>query len=203
MANDEAGMLRGFWYIAISARGLPIGKTLATSLLGEEMLIGRDEKGGVFAYADRCPHRGMPMRHGTFDGRNLRCCYHGWAFSAENGACTEIPALAEQDPTPPGRFRLRSFPCQEVQGNIWVFIPQGAQFRRRSPPFPGFQVSKPAPRKSPPQCDFLRTPISQPMDFATRLTPPSSIHLAGGSQKRGSSCDPNRRISSRSSTDFA
>ena len=125
MVSDNAGMLRNFWYIATSAKALPKGKTKAVTVLGEELLLGRKPDGTVFAYADKCPHRGMPMRHGTFDGCNLQCCYHGWAFSAENGACTKIPALAEQDPTHPGRFRLRSFPCKEVQGNVWVFIPAG------------------------------------------------------------------------------
>ena len=125
MAHDEAGMLRGFWYIAAPARSLPVGRTKPAVVLGEELLLGRDHDGVVFAYADRCPHRGMPMRHGTFDGCDLRCCYHGWAFSAKDGVCSQIPALAKQDPTPPGRFRLRRFPCREVQGNVWVYIPSG------------------------------------------------------------------------------
>ena len=146
MAHDEAGMLRGFWYIAAASRAVAKGKTSPVTLLGEEILVGRDQAGAVFAYSDRCPHRGMPMRHGTFDGQILRCCYHGWAFSAANGACTEIPALADQDPTPPGRFRLRSFPCQDVQGNIWVFVPPGRTIPATLPPVPrvpGFEASAP------------------------------------------------------------
>ena len=121
----NGSMLRGFWYIAILSRSLPAGTVKPFTILGEELLIGRNAEGGVFAYADRCPHRGMPLRHGSFDGANLQCCYHGWSFSAANGVCKLIPALAEQDPTPPGRFRLRAYPCQDVQGNIWVFMPNG------------------------------------------------------------------------------
>lgn len=136
MAYDEAGMLRGFWYIAASAGSLAPGKTQAATLLGEELLVGRDNSGAVFAYADRCPHRGMPMRHGTFDGVNLRCCYHGWAFSAADGGCAEIPALAEGDPTPAGRFRLRAYPCREVQGNVWVYVPIGRTLPDVLPPVP-------------------------------------------------------------------
>ena len=146
MANDSAGMLRNFWYIATAARTVSKGKTYPITLLGEELLIGRNLDGGVFAYSDRCPHRGMPMRHGTFDGCNLRCCYHGWAFSAETGDCTEVPALAEADPTKPSRFHLRSFPCREVQGNIWVFIPTGRStpdFLPPVPQVPGFEGAAP------------------------------------------------------------
>ena len=136
MTSGDAYMLRGFWYIAAAARDIPSGKTKPATLLGEELLVGRDRSGAVFAYADRCPHRGMPLRHGTFDGCDLQCCYHGWAFSAADGACSRIPALAENDPTPPGRFRLRSFPCRDVQGNIWVYIPAGRTIPDTLPPVP-------------------------------------------------------------------
>ena len=136
MTTDTTSMLRGFWYIAAKASKLKTGKTRPVTILGEELLIGRDHEGKVFAYADRCPHRGMPMRHGTFDGANLHCCYHGWAFSAETGVCTAVPALADDDPTSPARFRLRAFPCQDVQGNIWVYIPAGRTVPETLPPVP-------------------------------------------------------------------
>ena len=61
-------MLRGFWYLAISAHALRRGKTLPVTLLGENVLLGRRHDGSVFAVSDACPHRGMPMRHGSFDG---------------------------------------------------------------------------------------------------------------------------------------
>ncbi len=118
-------MLRGFWYIAMLSSKLVKGKTRPATILGEELLLGRTSDGTVFAYADRCPHRGMPMRHGTFDGGTLQCCYHGWGFSAADGTCCDIPALADQDPTSPHRFRLRAYPCRDIQGNIWVYIPDG------------------------------------------------------------------------------
>ncbi|WP_256367011.1 Rieske 2Fe-2S domain-containing protein [Acidisphaera sp. L21] len=129
-------MLRGFWYIAGLSRALAKGATKPVTLLGDELLIGRRPDGQVFAYSDRCPHRGMPMRHGSFDGTNLQCCYHGWQFSAENGVCIHIPALADADPTQPGRFRLRSYPCRDVQGNVWVYIPAGRTLPNTLPDVP-------------------------------------------------------------------
>ena len=124
-APDDRTMLRDFWYLATAASAVAKGKTLAVTLLGEPILLGRTFANAVFAYGDACPHRGMPMRHGGFDGTHLRCCYHGWAFAAADGRCTEIPALPIGDSTDLSRFRLRSYPCQELQGNIWVFIPAG------------------------------------------------------------------------------
>jgi phenylpropionate dioxygenase-like ring-hydroxylating dioxygenase large terminal subunit len=139
-------MLRGFWYIATQSSRLAKKETKPVTVLGEELLVGRTGDGSVFAYGDRCPHRGMPMRHGTFDGCHLRCCYHGWAFSAADGVCTEIPSLADIDPTPPGRFHLRAYPCRDVQGNIWVYMPAGRAVPDclpAVPQVPGFEGAPP------------------------------------------------------------
>ena len=134
--TDDRTMLRDFWYLAVAASAVAIGKTLPVTLLNEAILIGRTQSNVLFAYTDACPHRGMPLRHGGFDGVQLRCCYHGWAFDAASGHCTEIPALPTDDQTDPARFRLRAYPCQEVQGNIWVFIPAGRTLPDPLPPVP-------------------------------------------------------------------
>ncbi len=129
-------MIRGFWYIAFKSTAVARGKTKPVTLLNNDILIGRDREGSVFAYSDRCPHRGMPLRHGTFDGENLQCCYHGWAFSAAHGECIDVPALSECDPTSPGRFHLQAYPCRDVQGNIWVFMPNGKALPQQLPSVP-------------------------------------------------------------------
>ncbi len=122
---EDMSMLRGFWYIAAPSRKLSRTRLLPMTMLGDTVVLGLKTDGSPFAYADFCPHRGMPMRHGTFDGDRLRCCYHGWAFSAADGTCTDIPAIADREAVTPGRFRLRSYRCRAVQGNVWVFIPEG------------------------------------------------------------------------------
>ena len=129
-------LLRGFWYLALSGRALKARRTVPVTLLGEAMLLGRRGDGGVFAVGDACPHRGMPMRHGSFDGETLRCCYHGWAFRSGDGCCVEIPSLAPEEAIDPGRFRLRTWPCREVQGNVWVFVGDGEP--GAVPTVPGF-----------------------------------------------------------------
>ena len=144
--TDDRTMLRDFWYLAVAASAVTLGKTLPVTLLNEAILIGRTQANRLFAYSDACPHRGMPLRHGSFDGAHLRCCYHGWAFDAASGQCTEIPALPLDDQTDPARFRLRAYPCQEVQGNIWVFMPAGRALPDPLPPVPtvpGFDAKPP------------------------------------------------------------
>ena len=129
-------MLRDFWYLAVSGRKVARGRTLPITLVGEQVLLGRRADGSVFAVVDACPHRGMPMRHGSFDGETLRCCYHGWAFRSADGCCTEIPSLPLGDAADPARFRLKTFPCAEVQGNIWVYVGDGVP--GPIPTVPGF-----------------------------------------------------------------
>ena len=116
------GMLRGFWYLARTGKHLKPGKTLPVTLLGEAVLLGRRPDGAVFAFSNACPHRGMAMHHGRFDGQSLHCCFHGWTFSSADGRCTMIPGADPAAGIDPARFSLRPYPCREVQGNVWVFM---------------------------------------------------------------------------------
>jgi phenylpropionate dioxygenase-like ring-hydroxylating dioxygenase large terminal subunit len=115
--------LREVWYYALPGRRLAPGRTLAKTILGEPLLIGRAADGSVFALRDVCPHRGMPLSRGRFDGSEVECCYHGWRF-APDGRCTAIPSLVDGQAFEPGRIKVQGYPAREVQGNIWVFFGQ-------------------------------------------------------------------------------
>lgn len=128
MEPNSAAPLREMWYFALAGAALRPGHIAARTLLGEPLLLGRDRDGGVFALRDICPHRGMPLRYGQFDGAELECCYHGWRF-APDGRCTAIPSLVEGQEFDLARIRVKTYRAREVQGNIWVYIgedPAGA-----------------------------------------------------------------------------
>lgn len=114
-------MLRNAWYYAVPGYALKRGKTLHKTMLGEPVLIGRDADGKVFALRDTCPHRGTLLSRGDFDGREVECPYHGWRF-ATDGRCTAIPSQTANQRPQPGDIRAVSYPVQEAQGNIWIFI---------------------------------------------------------------------------------
>ncbi|MCE2510361.1 MAG: aromatic ring-hydroxylating dioxygenase subunit alpha [Alphaproteobacteria bacterium] len=114
-------LLRNLWYLALPAKAVRRGETFAKVLLGEPILFGRDQAGAVFALRDICPHRGIPLSDGRFDGCEVACCYHGWRFDTE-GRCTAIPALAEGQKLNLARIKVHRYPCREVQGNLWVYI---------------------------------------------------------------------------------
>jgi phenylpropionate dioxygenase-like ring-hydroxylating dioxygenase large terminal subunit len=119
--EDLAAPLREAWYYALASRHLGRRRMLAKMMLGEPLLLLRDAAGTPFALKDLCPHRGMPLAAGRFDGREIECCYHGWRFDTA-GRCTAIPALVPERGVAPGRIHVRSYKVREVQGNIWVFF---------------------------------------------------------------------------------
>jgi phenylpropionate dioxygenase-like ring-hydroxylating dioxygenase large terminal subunit len=126
-ANSGAA-LREMWYYALPGHLLRPGGMRPKTLLGEPLLIGRDRQGRVFALRDICPHRGIPLSCGGFDGTEVECCYHGWRFDTE-GRCSAIPSLVEGQEFDLSRIRVKSYPAREVQGNVWVFFgedPAGA-----------------------------------------------------------------------------
>ena len=88
----ESEILRDLWYMAVPGQQLKRGQMLGKILLGQSLVLGRDANGDVFALRDICPHRGIPLSHGQFDGREIECCYHGWRFNC-GGGCTHIPSL--------------------------------------------------------------------------------------------------------------
>ncbi|NKB58247.1 MAG: Rieske 2Fe-2S domain-containing protein [Alphaproteobacteria bacterium] len=113
--------LKNLWYFAHRGDRLKRGAMVAKTLLGEPVLLARDSDGVPFAIRDICPHRGIPLSVGGFDGREVECCYHGWRFNRE-GQCTAIPSLVEGQKFNVDRVRVQNYPCREVQGNIWVYF---------------------------------------------------------------------------------
>ena len=117
-------LLRECWYVASPASALKKGAMLPVTLLGEQVLLARGDDGVAFALRDFCPHRGMPLRYGKFDGKEIECCYHGWCFNAV-GQCTKVPSLAEEGrekQTDITKIKTRAYPLREVDGLLWVYL---------------------------------------------------------------------------------
>ncbi len=143
LAQIEAGSLPpaelifGDWYPALRAAELRRGKTETAMLLGIPILLGRKNDGSVFAMRDLCPHRGIPLSAGWFDGETVQCKYHGWRFEPCSGQCREIPSLTQFDSLEPGKIFATSYPCAERDGYAWVYVPEpGAGAGGELPPVP-------------------------------------------------------------------
>jgi phenylpropionate dioxygenase-like ring-hydroxylating dioxygenase large terminal subunit len=105
-----------YWYPLAWSHEVKRGKAHGVTFAGEPIVLVRTESGVTFALEDRCAHRQVPLHGGVVEGENIRCCYHGWTYDC-SGRCVDIPYL--------GRERLpngvRSYPCREEQGLIFVF----------------------------------------------------------------------------------
>ncbi|MGB2625260.1 MAG: Rieske 2Fe-2S domain-containing protein [Candidatus Acidiferrum sp.] len=120
--RTDLGFLWDFWYPAIRSDEV-YGRKLAKAMLLEiPLVIGRTSEGKVFAMRDACPHRGIPLSFGHFDGKNVQCSYHGWEFDACSGRCVLIPSLTDTDRLRVERINAGHFPCEERDGYVWVYV---------------------------------------------------------------------------------
>ena len=133
-------LIFGEWYPALRAAALRRGKTATAVLLGVPLLLGRKTDGSIFAMRDLCPHRGIPLSAGWFDGETVQCKYHGWKFEPCGGQCVEIPSLTQIDTLEPTKIYAGAYPCREVDGYAWVYLPEAGAGRimdeTKLPPVP-------------------------------------------------------------------
>lgn len=111
-----------FWYPIARSVELRPGTTHACSFAGDPIVLIHGKNGAAFALEDRCAHRQVPLSAGIVDGDTVRCGYHGWAYDA-SGACA-VPYASECAARPRG---LRSFPCREAYGRVFVFPGEAAR----------------------------------------------------------------------------
>ncbi|MGA2903755.1 MAG: Rieske 2Fe-2S domain-containing protein [Candidatus Korobacteraceae bacterium] len=115
------------WYPAIRASEISGQQMAKAVLLGIPLVFGRTASGRYFAMRDSCPHRGIPLSYGWFDGQQVTCKYHGWSFEPVSGQCCEIPSLTQRDSLDPCRIYATAFPCEERDGHLWAYVPQSGR----------------------------------------------------------------------------
>ena len=135
MTTTARFYLRNIWYFALPAAALRTGHMRSKVILGEPVLFGRDIEGRVFALRDVCPHRAMPLSYGSFNGKEVECCYHGWRFNPE-GLCTHIPSLTGHEGVAAEKIQVRNYKLHEAQGCIWIFMPDPKIKLSKAPPVP-------------------------------------------------------------------
>jgi phenylpropionate dioxygenase-like ring-hydroxylating dioxygenase large terminal subunit len=110
-------------------------------LLEVPLVLGRTADGKAFAIRDSCPHRGIPLSYGRFDGQTVECSYHGWRFDACTARCVEIPSLTNQDKLKVDRIFAGHYPCEERDGYVWVYMSRpGSRLPETIPAAPALPV---------------------------------------------------------------
>lgn len=92
-------------------------------LLGQDLVLFRDEEGN-FGLIDRdCPHRGADLAFGRPEDGGIRCPFHGWLFDTK-GNCIETPAEPEGSQLCK-RIKQRAYPVEVRNGIIFGYLGEG------------------------------------------------------------------------------
>lgn len=117
-------LLRCYWQPVALAEELPVGGApLSVKILGEELVLFRDEQGRPGLLGLHCSHRGSDLSFGRLEDGGIRCVYHGWLYDVE-GRCLEQPA----EPAGSASQLLIEHPaysCREAAGVIFAYMGEG------------------------------------------------------------------------------
>ena len=117
-------LMRRYWQpVALSEELKADGAPLGVTLMNEDLVIFRDDRGRVGVLDGHCCHRGADLSYGRLEDGGIRCIYHGFLFDV-NGKILEQPGEpngGEHRDT----FCQPSFPCREVGGVIFAYIGPG------------------------------------------------------------------------------
>lgn len=94
------------------------------TLMGERLVLFRDEQGRYGLMERHCPHRGADLCFGRLEDGGLRCAFHGWLFDV-TGQCLEQPAEPAGSRSH-AHLQHRAYPCQERNGIVFAYLGAGA-----------------------------------------------------------------------------
>ncbi len=87
-------------------------------------------------FADKCPHRLVPLSEGRIESDgSLLCSYHGWRFNGD-GNCIDLPQMNSkeelQNIQSNPKSQCNSFPVKVVNDILWVWPTSGSDARIQS-----------------------------------------------------------------------
>ncbi len=127
-------LLRRYWQPAALSEELPPGGApLPLTLLGEELVLFRDEQGRLGLIDGHCAHRGADLSYGRLEDGGLRCIYHGWLYDV-NGKIIDMPGEADGGKSFRDSICHKAYPVEERGGVIFAYMGPG-----EPPLFPSYQ----------------------------------------------------------------
>jgi len=136
-------MMRRYWQPVALAEELPLGGApVKVKILGEELVLFRDDQGRPGLIGLHCAHRGTDLSYGRVEDGGLRCLYHGWLY--------DVCGRVLDQPGEPGggankdSIRHLAYPCQESGGVIFTYMGPG-----EPPLLPNYEfLTAPAERRT-------------------------------------------------------
>lgn len=129
--DDGAGkVLRRYWQPAALTVELDGERPVAAvRLMGEDLVLFRDNEGELGLIGRQCPHRGADLCYGRREDNGMRCPFHGWHFD-RSGQCVEQPGEPEGSRMHE-QISVPSYPVVDKNGIIFAYMGPGDP-----PPFP-------------------------------------------------------------------
>lgn len=112
-------MLKNKWYLICPSDELK-NKIIKKKILGEDIILFRNQDGEIAALEDRCCHRNVNLSLGYLNNNKIVCGYHGWEYD-KNGSCVKIPSQLPGDKIPP-TAKIKSYPVNDFNKWVWIFM---------------------------------------------------------------------------------
>ncbi len=118
---DARWGIKNHWYPALFSHEIKDDDVVGVQIAGEYIALRR-ANGKVYALQDECLHRGVRLsaRPTCLTRDTISCWYHGFTYDLESGALSDI--IASQDDPLIGKISLRTYPVEEVNGMIFIFV---------------------------------------------------------------------------------
>jgi phthalate 4,5-dioxygenase oxygenase subunit len=125
-------LFRRYWQpVALRSELTGNGACRRVRLLGEDLVLFRDDQGKPGLVGLYCPHRCADLSYGRVEDGGIRCIYHGWLFD-RHGNCIETPSEPD-DSTFYRKIKHTAYPCHEVGDVILAYMGPGDP-----PPVPNY-----------------------------------------------------------------
>ncbi|CAL9764266.1 unnamed protein product [Musa acuminata subsp. burmannicoides] len=106
--------LKNFWYPVAFSKDLKDDTMIPIDCFEEPWVIFRGKDGNPGCVRNTCAHRACPLHLGSVNEGRIQCPYHGWEYSTD-GKCEKMPSTRMLN------VRIRSLPCFEHEGMIWIW----------------------------------------------------------------------------------
>ena len=118
-------LLRSYWHpVALANELSQDGAPLPIKILGEELVLFRDDRGRPGLLGLYCSHRCADLSYGRIENGGLRCLYHGWLYDIE-GRCLEQPAEPAES-CYKDEIKHPAYPVIERAGLLLAYLGKGA-----------------------------------------------------------------------------
>src|SRR4051795_1722460 len=116
-------LMRRYWMPFAAAGEMDKQATKPVRLLGEDLVLYKDESGNYGLVDRHCPHRRADMSYGWVEECGIRCNYHGWKFD-HTGTCVDQPfeEVAHPDARFKDRITIKAYPVEARAGLLWAYM---------------------------------------------------------------------------------